>query len=372
MINTFVGYNLIARDIDKSLLQVSKQPTVQRESEYFAKNIVNVKSIDEFLDNDRLYRFAMKAHGLEDMAYAKAFMRKALEGGISDSDSFANKLTDKRYAEFVASFNFAARSDATTTYAPAQKGVVDRYIIEAFKAGVMLDNPVLVAQNKAYLAEVGKVKSVSEFLANDAVYSYAMKAFGLGAHLNDKAMMRDMLEDGVADPNSIANKNENKAFAQFVAAFNFAELGEKATTWRTAIEGTIDKFNRQKLEEDAGVQNEGVRLALYFERKASTIKNAYQLLADPALSKVAFTALGLPASFASADIDKQAAFLESKIDFEELSTEKGFNKFMQRFTALWEIDNGSSSTPNVALLFAQPTEMGVSMNTLMALQGMKF
>ena len=372
MINTFVGYNIIARDIDKSLLQVAKQPTVQRESEYFAKNITKVTSIDEFLENDRLYQFAMKAHGLEDMIYAKAFMRKALEGGITDSDSFANKLTDKRYSEFVNSFNFVARKERTTTYAPALQGVVDRYSIEAFKAGVPLDHPVLVAQNKAYLEGITKIGSIDEFVKNDQLFSYAMKAFGLGAHLQDKGMIRDMLADGVSDPNSLANKQENKAFAQFVAAFNFAEHGSKTTTYRTAIEGTIDKFTRQKLEENAGEQNEGVRLALYFERKAPTIQNAFQILADPALAKVAFTALGLPSSFASANIDKQAAFLESKIDFADLQDAAGLDKFMKRFTSLWEVNNTTSSTPNVALLFAQPTEMGVSMDTLMTLQGMKF
>ena len=63
----------------------------------------------------------MKAHGLEDMTYAKAFMVKALKEGVSDPDSFANKLTDKRYAEFVAAFNFAENGELATTYNRAQR-----------------------------------------------------------------------------------------------------------------------------------------------------------------------------------------------------------------------------------------------------------
>lgn len=257
VINTYVGYQAIARDMAKSLAQVEKQPTVERESEYYLKNITKVKSIEEFMDDARLFRFAMKAHGLEDMAYAKAFMVKVLEGGIDEDDSFANKLTDTRYREFAETFNFA------------------RY-------------------------------------------------------------------------------------------------GETATVFTRAQQGTVDKYVRQTLEADAGETNEGVRLALYFQRKAAKIENAFQILADPALTKVAFTALGLPSTFSSANIDKQAKLLEEKIDFADFKDASGTGEFLKRFTSLWEVENGSSSTPNVSLLFSQPTEMGISMDVMMTLQRMKF
>ena len=65
----------------------------------------------------------MKAYGLEDMDYAKAFMVKALKEGVDDPDSFANKLTDKRYAEFVTTFNFAKYGELATIYNRAQHDV---------------------------------------------------------------------------------------------------------------------------------------------------------------------------------------------------------------------------------------------------------
>ena len=57
---------------------------VDRETKYYLENISKVKTIDEFVKDDRLFRYAMKAHGLEDMAYAKAFMVKALKEGVAD------------------------------------------------------------------------------------------------------------------------------------------------------------------------------------------------------------------------------------------------------------------------------------------------
>ena len=89
-----------------------------------------MKSIDDFVKNDRLFTYAMKAFGLGDMAYAKAFMVKALKEGVSDPDSFANKLTDKRYAEFVSAFNFAALGANATSYNPAQQGVTNNYSVQ--------------------------------------------------------------------------------------------------------------------------------------------------------------------------------------------------------------------------------------------------
>ena len=101
---------------------------------------------------------------------------------------------------------------------------------------------------------------------------------------------------------------------------------------------------RQTLEEDAGQQNEGVRLALYFSRKAGDISNFYQVLADPALSKVVRTALSLPESFASADIDKQVQLFESKLDVEDFKDPQKLEKFLTRFTSLWEISNPSAGS----------------------------
>ena len=258
MLNTYTSYQLIARDIPKALDRVEAEPTVERETKYYLENITKVKSIEEFMGDDRLFRYAMKAHGLQDMSYAKAFIKKALTEGISDSESFANKLADKRYRDFVDTFNFA-------------------------------------------------------------------------------------------------------------------QFGDTATAFNSARQGTVDKFLRQSLEENAGKQNEGVRLALYFERKASNITNFYQVLADPALAEVVRTALGLPDSFASADIDKQVALFEQKLDVEDFKDPEALGKFLQRFTSLWEINNPSApAQTSLSVLFGQPTEFGISTNLLLTMQRLKF
>jgi hypothetical protein len=252
---TLSTYGAIARNLTQSLKTTATKPQVARESAYYLANIGNVKSIDDFLGNKRLFTFAMKAFGLQDMTYAKAFMRKVLTEGTDKDDSFANTLSDKRYKKFTEAFNFE-RYGATTT-------IFDR-----------------------------------------------------------------------------------------------------------TRQGTVDQYVRQTLEEDAGAQSEGVRLALYFQRSASTIDSAYSILADPALLKVAQTALGIPAAASAMDIDRQAQTIAAKLNVDDLKDATKLNKFLVRFSALWDINNPTTATTAPALL-TQPLSAGVGADLLATLQNLK-
>lgn len=255
MVTTYTSYLNIANNLDRSIEIVGEQPIVARETEYYLANIGDINTIDEFMADSRIYNYALKAHGLEEMSYAKAFIRKVLTEGIDNSDAFANQLTDTRY--------------------------------------------------------------------------------------------RDLAE-----------------------AFNFARHGETATVFTVAQQGTVDKYMRLTLEEDAGTTNEGVRLALYFERMAPSLDNAYEILSDTALSMVARTILGLPDEYAFTDIDKQAAFFEANLDFEDFKDPAKLGEMMQRFTSLWEIDNPSTAL-NAASLLNPFSPREISPDLMIAINNLK-
>src|SRR5437879_6070525 len=99
---------MLTNNLDRTLKTTAAETDVSRDTNYYAAHIGKVTSIDDFLGDYRLYSYAMKAFGLEDMAYAKAFMRKVLTEGVASSDTFANRLSDKRYADFAKAFDFAA------------------------------------------------------------------------------------------------------------------------------------------------------------------------------------------------------------------------------------------------------------------------
>jgi hypothetical protein len=252
---TYTSYQMIAGNLTKSLERVSKQPDVARETEYYLANIGNVKTVDDFFSDTRLYNYAIKAHGLEDMGYAKAFMRKVLTEGIDKDDSFAKQLTDSRYSDLVESLNFARNGTAATSFDKAQKGVADKYA-------------------------------------------------------------------------------------------------------------------RQTLEQTAGEDNAGVRLALYFERTAPSITSAFGLLADDALAQVTRTLLQMPDEFAAADIDKQAAAIEKAIDIKDFKDPAKLSKLLERFTALWELNNSSDPYDPLAV-FGSSSGYGISSDLLLSINTLK-
>jgi hypothetical protein len=256
VLTTLASYRVITANLSQSLSTTAHKPLVARESAYYLANIENVKTIDDFHADDRLYGYAMKAFGLEDMTYAKAFMRKVLTEGVDASDTFANTLSDPRYRQFAEDFNFARYGATTTIFDRTRQGTVDRYV-------------------------------------------------------------------------------------------------------------------RQTLEEDAGAQNEGVRLALYFSRKASGITSPYGILADKALLRVAQTALGIPAAASAMDIDKQADMIAKKLDVDDLQDPDKLANFLNRFASMWDLNNSTQTQISPALLFTQPLELGVGADLLASLQNLR-
>ena len=254
MISTFTGYQLAVRDLPRSLEVVQSDQLVKRESDYYLENIGNVKSIEDLVEDDRLFRYVMKAHGLEEMNYAKALVTKVFEEGRDENDAFVNRMADGRYRDLAETFDFNRYGTATTSFDRTQQGVVDKYL-------------------------------------------------------------------------------------------------------------------RQQLEENAGATNEGVRLALYFERKAPSLTNVEEILADRAMSTVVRQTLQIPDATAFLDIDKQVEMLEEQIDVSIFSDPEELAKFIDRFVNIWDATNGA---PDPALeLFNQGTAYGVSTNMLLTIQTLR-
>ncbi|MCP5075687.1 MAG: DUF1217 domain-containing protein [Rhodobacteraceae bacterium] len=257
MFSTSASFRLISTNLQRSLDTVAQQPVASREIEHYKENIANIKSIDDFMADDRVFRFAMKAFGLEEMSYAKGLIRKLLEQGTEDQQSLSNQLVDPRYRDLAKTFDFVRFDTATTSFSDATTGTVDRYI-------------------------------------------------------------------------------------------------------------------RQSLEEDAGSTNEGVRLALYFERKAADLNGPFDVLGDRALLQVVQTATGISPASATQPIDKQAKEITKRIDLADLKDPVKLEEFLTRFTTLWELDNPSSPAGANQVAMLQPAAFGIDVNTLMNLQNIKY
>jgi len=220
-----------------------------------------------------------------------------------------------------------------------------------------------------YLDNIGAVASIDDFLKDTRLFTYAMNAFGLGDMAHAKAFVRKILTEGIDDADSFANRLDDDRFLAFARVFDFAGKGSAATATTEAQQGVVDRYVRQALEVSAGEDNEGVRLALYFQREAPKVSSAYGLLGDAALWKVVKTIFGFPDGMSAQDIEKQAAAVEKRLDIADLQDPAALDRLITRFAAAWDASEAGATDP-VLSLFGSTTAT-VDLDLVMTLKTLK-
>jgi hypothetical protein len=227
-----------------------------------------------------------------------------------------------------------------------------------------------VALETAYFEKtIGSIKSIDDFLGNTRLFKYVMKAFGLEDLDYAKGLVRKVLSDGVDSATSLARRMSDDRFLALATTFNFARDGANATAKTAARQGVVDRYVRQTLEDSAGADNQGVRLALYFQRQAPNLTSAYGILADSALTKVVETALGLPDAMAAANIDTQAAAITQRLNISDLKDPAKVDHLIGRFAAAWDATDTTTADPVLSLFGTSGTpsldlDLILTLNTL--------
>ena len=247
----------------------------------------------------------------------------------------------------------------------ARLGVITRSLDTSLTS--LARRPDIAVEVKFYRERIETIKSVDDFLGNDRVFRFAMKAFGLGDFSYAKAFMRRVLNEGTDAPRAFANQLTDGRYREFAETFNFQRYGETATIFDRTRQGTIDRYLRQSLEEEEGARNESVRLGLYFERKAGGIDGPFDILSDKALTQFIYTALGLPAATSAMNIDRQADLLSSRLDFTQLKSPESVTRLLVRFAALADSKSTAPSTAG-QLLLPGAASAGIGVDLLLAVQ----
>ncbi|CAN7504642.1 DUF1217 domain-containing protein [Pararhizobium sp. LjRoot235] len=199
MVSTFIDYNLITRDMKTSIRRTAEQVLVARETEYYKENIGKVTSIDAFLDDYRLYSYAMKAHGLEDMTYAKAFMRKVMESDLTDENSYANMLTDERYRNFAMAFSFSQSTEVV------QSDAQEDALIGLYNQSIANLDDAVAADTNYFNAAIDTVTTADQLWQNEKLKNYVLTALGFDPDYMSYAHFKGVVTSDVSDSNSYVN-----------------------------------------------------------------------------------------------------------------------------------------------------------------------
>jgi hypothetical protein len=346
---------------------------------FYSSRINALSNVDALLKNDTLYSYALQAFGLDAGTESKSKIRQILVSDPSNPASFVNAQTDPRYRQLAAAFNFGPNGQALPPR-KAQSDADELATVSAYsaRAGSTAADVANTKQEGIYYHNnITRVRSVDDLLADKRLVAYVARAYGLDSAKVSKDTLRKALTSDPLDKNSFVNrKGQDPALRDLAAAFNFSADGKtkrvsaQPAQTESNVMDVADSYVRQTMETDAGTQNEGVRLALYFQRKAASIGSPLDILADKALFQVVRTALGLPDSMSSVSIDAQAAIIKKRLDVADLQNPTKVDKFLARFAAMYDIGNNSAaaSSPALAVLGVNTTDFGTDTGFLASLQ----
>lgn len=233
-------------------------------------------------------------------------------------------------------------SNTTTTYLSIANNLARFQKLEAHQPGVK-------TASAYYAANIGKVKTIDAFVHNYRLLSYALQANGLGDQINNTALIKQVLRQGVSDPKALANTLPNSAWRAFAKAFNFSASGDAAPSSSASVTTATANYVEQQLEADQGVNQPGVELALYFARVAPTVKNSYGILADKNLLQVVQTIFGLSPTASAGEIDREAKAIERLVPVADLTDPKKLSRLVERFTASYDATYGPASGATTSL-----------------------
>jgi hypothetical protein len=181
----------------------------------------------------------------------------------------------------------------------------------------------VVQRDAAYFRDrIGKVQTAEQLVADKRLLRISLSAFGLEADVNSRAFIQKILEGGTLKEGSLANRLADKQYQKFSAAFGFGDFSIPRTQLSTFADEILTQFRSRSFETAVGAQNNGFRLALNAEREIPALASRtisetakwYTLLGSAPLREVMQTALGLPKSFASIDLDQQVAVMRSRTE----------------------------------------------------------
>jgi hypothetical protein len=329
-------------------------PAVVQEVNHFTSRVVAYSSGKDLVNDDRSFRFVLNALSMEEEYGNKELIAKSLDAGVYNpgagklkAGSLANSSNDSRLNTFARAFAFNEIGDRNTRDSGFVDRIVDQYYAQTAKAEQKAERDANVQRNafpqqyeremEYFREEVGKVESLEEFLGNERLYRFALTAFDLESQVPYKGLIKKILEEGVADKGSLANKLSDPKFRTFARALGFAEDGTKNVRNPNFVDEVVERYKRVRVETDAGEDNVGVRLAAYFERRAHSITSWYSVLGDRALREVAFAAFDLPNEMQQTNPDRLVKILESRFDIEDLKDPAKLETFIKRFTLMYDI-----------------------------------
>ncbi|THD85534.1 DUF1217 domain-containing protein [Aliigemmobacter aestuarii] len=134
------GWALLKRTLPAQQAAFAQSPSLRRDEAAFRDRIGQITTADALIADRQVLSVALGAYGLDGDIANKAFLRKVLDEGTLAADALANRLADKAYRSFSATFGFGDFAVPRTVLSDFPDKVLERYRTLRFEAAVGQQN----------------------------------------------------------------------------------------------------------------------------------------------------------------------------------------------------------------------------------------
>lgn len=189
--------------------------------------------------------------------------------------------------------------------------------LETFKESTDIKRDV-----EYFKENIGSIESAEDLVSDRRLRRVALGAFGLDDDINNIYFVQKVLSDGIIDDDALANKLSDKRYHDMAKAFGFGTFETPNTVLSTFPDELATQFEERQFEIAVGNQNETMRMAMTLDREMadmaenSTTDNGrwYSIMGNTAVRSAVETALGLPSSIGSLDLDQQLGEFREKTE----------------------------------------------------------
>lgn len=185
----------------------------------------------------------------------------------------------------------------------------------------LVATPRIARSTDAFAQRIAKIPDAAALVKDRQLLEVALGAFGLDADINNRFLIEKILSSDTTDPSSLAMRFTDKRYLALSKAFGFGAAGGPRVVDPGFADRIVGAYRDRQFEIAVGDAAPDMRLALGFQRDLGEIAGRrglsndgawFSVMATPPLRRVFETALGLPASFGTLDLDRQLADLKDR------------------------------------------------------------
>jgi hypothetical protein len=205
----------------------------------------------------------------------------------------------------------------------------------------------LAALDKA----IAKAKTPEDLLNNPEARRVLLQGLGLAEQADYPALAIKALTSDLKDPKSLANQLGDSRWKNAATQLDFAGSGLAQLKDPAVLKSITDGYIKYRYLTQVSEQSQAVSDALYLkERDTGAYTDAYTVLGDAVLRRIATTVAGIPPEIALQEVDAQARTLTARFDVEELTDPKKRDKLIQRYLAISGTNSSSAGMPDLMTL----------------------